>query len=154
MISPSLAFWLRLMAALGLEVCCLALLGFAAQRLARSAFWRRAAWQVAVVCLLAAAISEWTGVGRGLAEHFAPRRPVVEYKASPSASFAARGEFVNVKPVAMPPPEKQGGAVWWPGLIGLAGTILVLGRTALAQGLLFTLRLKRDRINDDALREK
>jgi beta-lactamase regulating signal transducer with metallopeptidase domain len=154
MITPALAFWWRLFTTLALEVCCLAALGFAAQRLAHSAFWRRTAWQVVVVCLLAVAASEWTGLGRALAKHFAPRQAAAENKPAPNIGPAASGDPVAVQIGTRPAPlEKETAAVWWPGLIALAGTVLLLGRTALAQGLLLALRCKRNTIAHGPMRE-
>ena len=156
MIAPDLGFWWRLFTALAVQVCCLAVLGLVAQRLARSAFWRRTAWQTVLVCLLAAAVSEWTGIGRALADHFAPRRQAEEYIPAPDIVSVAPSNPVYFPIVALPPPlpVTKAKAVWWPGLVALAGTILVLGRTALAQGLLLVLRFGRGKITDGPLRER
>ncbi len=154
--TPTTTFWWHLLATLAVEIGGLAVLAVAAQRLVRSAFWRRAVWQMAIVCMVAATVSEWTGVGRALADYLAPRQPTMETPAVAIIDPAPSGSFVAVPSVASPSPTpaRRTRAVWWPGLIGLAGTALLLARTVLAQGFLCALRLGRYDIEDGALLER
>lgn len=149
---PNLTFWLHLLAALGIEVCVLAALGFVAQRFVDHSSWRRAAWQITVICLLLLVASEWTGAGRGAADFLFGRKRVAE------STAVSRPALVQSSPVNLSLQNlsfqavKSNSPVWWPGCIWLAGASLVLGRIAVAQILLLVLRLRREKITDAALR--
>jgi beta-lactamase regulating signal transducer with metallopeptidase domain len=152
---PNFTFWWHLLGTLAIEVCCVAALGWVAQRLFRQPVWQQTIWQLTVVCLLLLPASEWTGFGRGMAWYLVgPKR---EANHSPTSDFAKAGPVV-VRQLALPlsyrvpPPQKP--AVWWLGWVWLAGAVVVLGRMAAAQILLLTLRLRRDKITNDALRER
>jgi|GEM_PF-755816 len=152
---PNFTFWSHLLANVGVEVCGLAALGFAAQCLFRSAVWKRAVWQMTVICLLLLPVSEWTGFGRGTAGYLFGHKRVVE-KAPASGypvfkSGIADGRLATnfVQPLAPARP-----AVWWPGWFWLGGALLVLGRMAAAQVLLLALRFRREKIVSQSLRER
>jgi len=146
---PNFVFWSHLLATVGIEVCCLAVLGFAAQRFLRPAVWQRAAWQIIVICLLLLPASEWTGLGRGTASFLFGQKPTMERAASSGVEAVKSriaGQIVVAKlnpPTAAPPV-----VVWWPGWVWLAGTILVLVRIAVSRVFLLMLRLRRGEIAD------
>ena len=76
MITPDLPFWTRLLIRLAVEAACVVGAALLLDRLIRPAFWRRALWQGAVVCLLLLTASELSGFGRGLASFlFGHARP-------------------------------------------------------------------------------
>lgn len=152
---PNNIFWTQLLVTVGVEVCCLAALGFVAQRLLRPAAWQRAVWQLTVICLLLSPASEWTGFGRGAAGFLFGHKRAAE--SAPAVGFTVvRSEgadgpaaaFIKGPVAASRPP------VWWPGWIWLAGATVVLGRMAAAQILLLALRLRRGRIANCSLRER
>jgi beta-lactamase regulating signal transducer with metallopeptidase domain len=151
---PNFTFWSHLLATVGVEVCCLAVVGFVAQCFFRRAVWQRTIWQIIVICLLLLTASEWTGFGRGVVgflvskKHVAQNAPASGFlKANPEiARRVAR--TLDWRPAALRP------AVWWPGQVWFAGTVIVLGRMAAAQILLLTLRLRREKIADDSLRKR
>ena len=151
---PTLSFWWHLLATLGFEISCLAGLGFLAQRLCRSASSQRALWQIVFVGLLLVAASDFTGFGRGAAQFCfgqkqvaAKARPI----APPAHASAVRPQVpVKINSTLLRPPS----AVFWPGWVWLAGTVIVLGRIAAAQALLVALRLRRERIAHRSLQER
>ncbi len=152
---PNFTFWSHLLATVGLEVCCLAALGFVAQRLFRPADWQRAAWQMTVICLLLLPASEWTGLGRGAAGILLGQKRVVEN--APASVFTAGKSDLAGGPVEVKlnrPPTATRPAVWWPGWVWLAGTAIILGRMAAAQVLLLVMRLRREKISTHSLRER
>jgi beta-lactamase regulating signal transducer with metallopeptidase domain len=152
---PNGAFWLHLLGTVGVEICVVAALGFVAHRFLRHALWQRAVWQAAVICSLLLAASEWTGFGRGTAGFlFGQKRVVENTQASgiSTASSEAAGELVAVR--SNRPPAAPRSELWWPGWMWLAGTVIVLGRMAVAQGLLVTLRLRREKIASGPLRDR
>ncbi len=152
---PNFTFWSHLLTTVGIEVCCLAALGFAAQRFFHSAVWKRAVWQMTVICLLLLPVSEWTGFGRGTASFLFGHKQVVEAASVADnpvfKSGIAAGQLTTafMQPIAPARP-----AVWWPGWVWLAGAVLVLGRMAAAQVLLLALRLRREKIVIQSLRER
>lgn len=149
---PDWMFWRHLLSILGIEICAVAALGFAAQRFIASAAVRRLVWQLTVVCLLLLPFSEWTGLGRGAANFLVGQKP-----AAKSAVVSGSTTF-NVAPIVLPlvplPSPTSQRVVWWPGWLWLAGAALVLGRISLAQALLAGLRLTREKIADSPLRER
>jgi beta-lactamase regulating signal transducer with metallopeptidase domain len=152
---PDFTFWSHLLATVGIEVCCLAALGFVAQRFLRPALWQRAVWQMTVICLLLLPASEWSGLGRGAAGIVFAQKRVVE--SAPASGFTSFKSEVPARPVEVklnPPPAAAGPAVWWPGWVWLAGTVVIVGRMAAAQVLLLALRLRREKISTHSLRER
>jgi beta-lactamase regulating signal transducer with metallopeptidase domain len=150
---PNFTFWSHLLGTLAVEVCCVAALGWVAQRLFRQPVWQRTIWQLTVVCLLLLPASEWTGFGRGMAWYLVgPKR---EANNARIASIGNGGP-IAIRQFALPPPYRVSvppkPAVWWPGCVWLVGAVVVLGRMTAAQILLLTLRLRRERITNDALR--
>jgi beta-lactamase regulating signal transducer with metallopeptidase domain len=152
---PNFTFWSHLLAIVGVEVCCLAALGFVAQLFFRSAVWQRAVWQMAVICLLLLPASEWTGFGRGTAGFLFGHKRVVEN--APTPGFTVFKSTVAGGPVTAKlqlPSLASRPAVWWPAWVWLAGMIVVLGRMAAAQVLLLALRWRREKIATHSLRER
>jgi beta-lactamase regulating signal transducer with metallopeptidase domain len=152
---PNFTFWSHLLATVGVEVCCLAALGFVAQLAFRRAVWQRTIWQITVICLLLLPASEWTGFGRGFAWFFVgPKRTV---HTTPVAAFVM-ADPRGLRQLTPPPSYHLSAAakpaVWWPGWVWLAGTVIILGRMAAAQFLLLALRLCRERIADASLRKR
>jgi beta-lactamase regulating signal transducer with metallopeptidase domain len=152
---PNFNFWWHLLVTVSVEVCGLAALGLVAQRFFRSAVWQRAVWQMIVLCLLLLPASEWTGFSRGTASFLFGQKRAVDHV--PASGFAA------VKSVAAPglvaatldrPPAAAQPALWWPGWIWLAGATIVLGRMAAAQVLLLALRVRREKIATQSLRQR
>ena len=143
---PNLAFWWRLLATLGVEVCVLAALGFAAQFFVRPASGRRAIWQITLVCLLLLPLSEWTGLGRGAADFLLAKSRLWKAPRCPG-SWPSNLSFARLP---LPPPNLRTAAptpaVWWPGCLWLAGAGIVLARVAAARVLLLLLRLRRHKI--------
>jgi Zn-dependent protease with chaperone function len=151
---PNLSFWWHLLATLGLEISCLAGLGFLAQRLFRSAAAQRAVWQMAVLCLLLVTASDFTGFGRGAAQMFFGQKQVLAIARPvplpPHSAVLTRPLPVKMNPALSLPRH----ATLWPGWLWLAGTLIVLGRIAAAQALLLTLRLRREKIASRSLQER
>jgi beta-lactamase regulating signal transducer with metallopeptidase domain/type II secretory pathway component GspD/PulD (secretin) len=153
MMTPDLPFWTRLLLRLAVEAAGLVGAAWLLDRLIRPAFWRRALWQGAVVCLLLLTASELSGFGRGLASfligHARPEPKFAVWTSpvesapspfpSPAASFAPAPITVP-STVATPEIARP---VWWPGLLWLAGGLAVLGRVATAQILFISLRRRR-----------
>ncbi|HEY3852800.1 MAG TPA: M56 family metallopeptidase [Verrucomicrobiae bacterium] len=151
---PNLTFWSNLLGTVGIEVCAVVALGIAAQTAFRRAYWKRAVWQITVLCLVLIFASEWTGAGRGAVLSLFGKKRVVQLIAPPTVSPGA--EIFTAKEIPtisapLPAPKKP---LWWPGLIWLAGTVIVLGRMATAQGLLLLLRLRREKIVDSPLQDR
>jgi beta-lactamase regulating signal transducer with metallopeptidase domain len=149
---PDLTFWSHLLAVVGAEVCCLAALGYMAQRFFRPAIWQRTAWQITVVCLLLLPVSEWTGFGQGTAVFLLGRKME---KANASNLVVTRDKVPMAHGAAAVvlnhPPTPD--AMWWPAWVWLAGTVVVLGRMGVAQFLLLILR-RRQNIFDPILRDR
>lgn len=160
--SPTLElnFWTRLLGILALEIGLVVALAFAVQLLTQSAFWRRTIWQICFVCLLLLVATELTGFGRGLAVWISGK-PVAERKFS-MRTVPAEEQFVpqhvenEIAPVLIPQIENTPAprAVWWPGIIWLAGLGLIIARILFARCLFFTLRFQREKINDPNLLER
>ena len=148
-------FWKHLLGAVGAEVGCLAVLAFACQRFLRSGFWRRAVWQTAVICSLALLASEWTGLGRGAANFLfgARQSPTVAAPMNVPSLVAIRANEPMTAAAKYSPP-KPTVEMWWPAWIWLAGATAVLGRLAIAQCLLLTLRWRSEGIDDAPLRTR
>jgi beta-lactamase regulating signal transducer with metallopeptidase domain len=161
--TPDLSFWKELFVRLAVEAACVVTVAWLMERLVRPVFWRRTLWQGAVVCLLLLTGSELSGFGRGVAAYFfdparpqpkpivltrPPEQPRVVLPSPlplspPPLSFAPAPiapAFVAVAPEIFRP-------VCWPGLLWLAGGLVVLGR-ALAAQILF-IPLRRQRLNPD-----
>jgi Zn-dependent protease with chaperone function len=152
---PDSAFWGHILATLGIEAGCLVALGFAAQRFMRDAIWHRAVWRGSILCLLLLTISEWTGIGRGAAGFFFGQKLVTQNFSTPSLPMIApvvAPRFL-VSGVNLPSP-KAPASIWWPGWAWLGGTVVVLLRMTAAQAFLLTLRLRREKITNDALRRR
>ncbi len=151
---PNLTFWSNLLGTVGIEVCAVVALGIAAQLAFRRAYWKRAMWQMTLLCLILISASEWTGAGRGaVSSLFGKKR--IEQTVAPQ-TLSSNTEFYTTKTIPviillLPAPQKP---VWWPGLIWLAGTVIVLGRMTTAQGLLLLLRFRREKIVDSDLQER
>src|SRR6266404_7811229 len=73
-------FWLELLVSLGLQASLIFLLAWGLQRLARTGWWRRTIWQVALLALGLMAVLELTGISRATAgwaaAQFKWRRPL------------------------------------------------------------------------------
>lgn len=150
---PDLPFWTRLLLRLAVEAAGVVAAAWLLDRLIRPAYWRRALWQSAFICLLLLTGSELSGFGRGLASFLFGRARAEEKPAlwtspverrslplpSPSLSIASSPistPLAGVKPEIVRP-------VWWPGLLWLAGGLVILGRVAAAQILFILLRRRR-----------
>jgi beta-lactamase regulating signal transducer with metallopeptidase domain/type II secretory pathway component GspD/PulD (secretin) len=162
MIAPDNYFWTQLVIRVAVEAACVVGIAMFLERLVRPAFWRRALWQAAVVCLLLLTASEMTGFGRGLASFLnGPARPEqkpavwtrpVESAPLPSPR-SSPPSYTAPAPVPVPfavfKPEIAR-PVWWPGILWFAGALAVLGRVAAAQILFISLRRRRaDFANND-----
>jgi beta-lactamase regulating signal transducer with metallopeptidase domain len=152
---PNFTFWSRLLATVGVEVCCLAALGFVAQFFFRSAVWQRAVWQITMICLLLIPASELTGLGRGMAGFLFSQKRVVE-NAVESGVTPVKSQ-VAASPVTVSLNRHEVATqtqVSWPGWLWLAGALIVLGRMAAAQVLLLMLRWRREKITDPSLHDR
>lgn len=152
---PDLSFWLRLITRLAVEAASLVTVALFLERLIQPAYWRRALWQGTVICVLLLTASELSGLGRGLSSFlFVRDQPVTGTRvlAGPSENQrmplgrAGRLDSGALVPVTLPAlavtPETVR-LVWWPGLVWLAGVLLILGRVAGAQVLFVSLRRRR-----------
>ena len=153
---PNITFWSHLLTTVGVEVCCVAALGFVAQRFFRPAVWRRTVWQITVICLLLLTASDLTGFGRGTAGFLFGHKRVVENRQTSgfTADESRNHGFIAAAAKLNHPPVTGSPALWWPGWIWLAGAVTVLGRMAAAQILLLALRLRREKISIHLLRER
>ncbi len=154
MMTPDLHFWSQLLLRLAVEAACVVGIAWLLDRMIRPAFWRRAAWQSAAVCLLLLTASELSGFGRGLAGYlFGHARPEPKFvlaaspvAVAPTPPPAAAPAFTPA-PLPLPPPPVVKavvpGPVWWPGLLWLGGAFVILGRVAVAQLLFISLRRRR-----------
>lgn len=152
-----LSFWSRLLGSLALESAVVVGLVLVLERFVKNVFWRRTAWHLAIVMLLALTVSELSGLGRGVAVWLlgARREPVVETRLAPAAiSKAISVEiFPAVASVPVEPVVKVS-RNWWPGIIWIAGTAIVLARVAFAQALLLALRLRCKTMGDFDLAQR
>jgi beta-lactamase regulating signal transducer with metallopeptidase domain len=161
MMTPDLYFWARLLGRVAVEAACVAGAALLLERLVRPAFWRRALWQGAVVCLLLLTASEMSGFGRGLAAFlFGRARPEQRYavrlRSVESAPLPPPAPATTVAPAAVIVPLAAAKPeivreVWWPGLLWLAGALAVLGRAGAAQVLFISLRRRRPILVDSDL---
>ena len=151
---PDSAFWGHMLAIIGIEAVCLVALGFATQRFMRHAFWQRALWRGSILCLLLLTISEWTGIGRGAGFFFGQKPETRNFSISsqPMAAPVAAERFLVSK--VNPPSHKTSRSVWWPGWVWLGGTVVVLLRMAAAQMFLLILRVRREKIANEALLQR
>jgi beta-lactamase regulating signal transducer with metallopeptidase domain len=158
MMTPDLHFWSQLLVRLAVEAACVVGIAWLLDRMIRPAFWRRALWQSAAVCLLLLTASELSGFGRGLAGYlFGHARPEPKFVLAanpvaaapmppPAVASAAAPVFTPAPlPLPLPPVVKAvvPGPVWWPGLLWLGGAFVILGRVAVAQMLFISLRRRR-----------
>jgi beta-lactamase regulating signal transducer with metallopeptidase domain len=158
MMTPDLHFWSQLLLRLAVEAACVVGIAWLLDRMIRPAFWRRAAWQSAAVCLLLLTASELSGFGRGLAGylfgHARPEpkfvlaaNPVAAAPSPPPAAVLVAAPAFTPAPLPLPPPPvakaEVPGPVWWPGLLWLGGAFVILGRVAVAQVLFISLRRRR-----------
>jgi hypothetical protein len=152
---PNLTFWSGLLETVGLEVCALVALGFVAQFTFRRAYWQRAMWQMTMICVMLVSASEWTGFGRGTVWYLLGPTREVSHVAAPKIT-TLRSDFTGRRPMPFFDQRvaAQKPAVWWPGWIWVAGTVVVLGRITLAQILLLALRVRREKITDGPLSER
>ena len=151
MITPDLHFWTQLLLRLAVEAACVVGIAWLLDRIVRPAFWRRALWQSAAVCLLLLTASELSGFGRGLAiclfGHVRPESKFVvladPVAAAPLPPSTAPASTPAPLPLAPPAVRAKVGPVWWPGLLWLGGALVILGRVAVAQILFISLRRRR-----------
>jgi beta-lactamase regulating signal transducer with metallopeptidase domain len=176
MTPPGLPFWTQLLTRLAVEAACVVTTAWLLDQLVRPTFWRRALWQGAVVCLLLLTGSELSGFGRGMTSYFFrhPRpepKPIVlthRVKISPapfpppssSLPFSSSSSPpLSIMPVPISVPSEAAApeiirAVWWPGLLWLAGGLIILGRVAAAQILFISMRRRRLHPACDDLRHR
>ncbi|MGA2541743.1 MAG: M56 family metallopeptidase [Verrucomicrobiota bacterium] len=166
MMTPDLQFWTRLLVHLAVEAACVVGVALLLDRLIRAAFWRRALWQSAAVCLLLLTASELSGFGRGLASFLFGH-------ARPEQKFVLRTGPVAAAPSPLPPPPPPRSfspaavtvpspvvkpeivrPVWWPGLLWLGGGLVILGRVAAAQILFISLRHRRPQLAHGDLNDR
>lgn len=138
---PTLALWLDLLAVLALGSTALIALVAGAAWATGSAVLQRAAWQACTLGLLLLLLAQVAGVPALVADWLdavpaaapAPREPR-------AAAPAARVLPAPARPAMDPPPPQEAAdvmqAVWWPGVVWLAGTGVFLLRVLLARGLL------------------
>jgi beta-lactamase regulating signal transducer with metallopeptidase domain len=152
MMTPDLHFWTQLLLRLAVEAACVVAIAWLLDRMIRPAFWRRALWQSAAVCLLLLTASELSGFGRGLAGYFfGHARPEPKFVLQANLVAAAplppsTAPAFTPAPLPLQPPAvkaKVAGPVWWPGLLWLGGALVILGRVAVAQILIISLRRRR-----------
>jgi Zn-dependent protease with chaperone function len=169
---PTLAFWLEALLVLLIGGAVLVGLAAVPARWTASGVARRTLWQAATLGLAALFVTEVAGLGGGLAGflHSSPATlqeseagvtddrgpaeptllpPTVE--ANPLPAPAPPGTSPAVGPTA---PVVVESAVWWPGVLWLAGTVLVLGRVAVGRGLLFIFRRRHRPVSDPAVAER
>jgi hypothetical protein len=165
--APDLGLWLHALVVLALGgavvVAPAALLG----RAARTAAGRRLAWQAAVLGLGGLLLSELTGLAAGAGDWLS--RPAVgeERPGSVGQASSLPGGEAGWKPAPRTEPAAAGTdraeappgpdvdpAVWWPGLVWLAGAALVAGRAALAHLLLLVFRRRHRPPADETLRQR
>ncbi len=151
-----LDFWWRLLGILALEISLVIALAFLAQSLTPSVFWRRSIWQSCFVCVLLLVGSEITGVGRGVAVWFAGK-PAMERKIF-VRTVSAEQQRIPVPIESETAPisffEKElpiARAIWWPGILWLAGLGLIFARILFARVLFLSLRWRKGEITNATL---
>jgi Zn-dependent protease with chaperone function len=142
------------------------MLGFALQRHARSAMWRRTIWRITLIAVATLVICESAGLGHTFAGW--ARRQFVSAPESPRAVVAEPPIFLPVlPPIAFAParevavlvvpqvatPLSEDNSTWWPGLLWLCGIAIVLVRVALSHAWL-ALLWRRDAVRDGSLLER
>ena len=141
------AFWIGLVGPLALASTVLLIGAAWLENRVSSAAWRRALWQIVFLLLLIIPVAEMSGIGRGTASFlFGKERSKPQFTVSISdnpvlidTSATMTGEkAVPIVRITKP------AAVWWPGVIWLAGAALILGRMAVSQILCAAMRLRRD----------
>jgi hypothetical protein len=153
--TPSLDFWAHFAAVVALEVCLVVAITFAAQHLVRSAAWRRAIWQTGATGILVLLMVELTGGGE-LASRWMPQREkALASRAPEPGSFSVRiaenaSDALGIPGPIVEPSIERRASSWWPGIIWLVGSALLLGRIAFIR-LVFLLGAKRTSISDAEL---
>jgi beta-lactamase regulating signal transducer with metallopeptidase domain len=128
--APGLDFWRRFAAMLALETSVIVLMAFALQTVVTSAVWRRTIWQgcaLGVLTLLAVELSGGSRVFSGWMKTpqvtFANRAPEDR---SFSVTVSEVLELPSARPSVLAPDRTQHS--WWPGMLWLAGSALLIGR--------------------------
>lgn len=150
---PDAKFWLGTARTVGVEVFLVAALACAVQRPLRHAGWRRAVWQITVICLLVLPLCEWTGMGRGVATFLFGQHGAI-LKTTAESGQPAVAESTPGLSIVLAPPEETVRAMWWPSWLWLGGAAVVVCRIVAAQTLLLALRLRQGRIQTGPLREQ
>ncbi|MBA4150318.1 MAG: hypothetical protein H0X66_19585 [Verrucomicrobia bacterium] len=153
-----LSTWLQFFARLGIGLCAVAGLALIAQLFCKSSSWRRAIWQIALICSLLIAAIEVTGASKGLGIWLfgktAPQRVVSVRVFDPAPefipSFTEETVAVSSVPISDAVFELPKNC-WWPAMLWLVGGALVLGRILFAQGVFVAFRSKRKRLTDAGL---
>jgi hypothetical protein len=144
-------FWWHLVKTAAIDVCCLAVLAFAAHCFVRRAGRQRTVWQITVICLLVLPAWECTGFGTATAQ-FMFNKQIVPGAAAEYVSPISKSQIVQQKLILPTTPARR--AIWWPCWVWMCGVTVILGRMAAAQALLVVLRLRREKIASRSLQER
>jgi beta-lactamase regulating signal transducer with metallopeptidase domain len=167
--TPTLGFWLDMLLVLAAGTAVLVLLAALPARWARGGAGRRTLWQAATLALAGLLLAELTGAGMGAADWLRHRpdtqservdSPDASAPSPPAAALPPEAPVVSRPPAGAPPvdpPEATPAAstpapaVWWPAVLWLPGAVAVIGRVALARGLLLAFRRRHRPVVDDGL---
>lgn len=150
----------------------------------RSAAWGRTAWQAALLGALLLTGVELTGLGRGVAAWLRPARtarsrPAARPGTAPlSEPLGSRDDEGGMSPgpagrrgaeapakgdgsISLPavgdraaPAEASAEACWWPGILWLAGTVVLLGRVAIVRLIAVAFRARCASAADEAIHRR
>jgi beta-lactamase regulating signal transducer with metallopeptidase domain len=156
--APLFVDWIRLVGLLFVETALFFALALFAHRWIRSARGQRLCWIAAILSILLTSAAELTGAGRGFVglvtrdkKASATRGPaperdrkVVVTVREPSAAILPRRSANQLVVPSAP-------GTWWPAVIWVAGTSIVLGRAMVGRTLLLRFRRRRNVVDDDLL---
>jgi beta-lactamase regulating signal transducer with metallopeptidase domain len=152
--APALEFWWRFAGLLSLQISIMVVIAFGLQAVMASATWRRTIWQACALAVLVLVCVEANGASRMVATILSRQTDRTRHLTPPRAfSVSVMETLESGADVALPPalpirtvaPSKH---AWWPGILWLAGSALLLGRMLFIR-LLFLLRARRQRTVTD-----
>jgi len=160
--TPALGFWWRFLALLAVEMSLIVVAAFACQCFTKSAMWRRAIWQAAVLGALVLLLCELTGASRVIRAMISSGRtgvPAVIAKKQPSFLVTVTdspmipGTSVSPNSSARIPTAARPGETrsWWPGILWCAGFGVLLARILLVRSVFLLFGHRQRPVNDIVL---
>lgn len=148
--TPALDFWWRFAAMLALEASVIVLIAFALQSVIASAVWRRTIWQACALGVLTLLAVELSGGSRVFAGWMKGPQVTFTNMAPEDRGFSvtiSEWPKAESRSPSIPAPDRTSRS-WWPGILWLAGSVMLIGRMLFVR-FVFLLHGSRRRSADD-----